>query len=193
MARRAPTGPDGELIVDADVLRALANPIRTQLLSALRRGGPGTATQLAERLRLDTGTTSYHLRRLASAGLIVEDSERGNHRDRWWKPAHPRTVFNDIDTTRAEPELATTFLHNIARLSGDEVLRYIDAAPTMPRAWQKVSGLNDTALELTPTELKRVLQEIDDVIERYRSEHKPEARGSHTVVIQYNGFPRLPL
>lgn len=192
MARRPPTGPDGELLVDAAVLRALASPIRTQLLSALRRQGPATATQLAERMRLDTGTTSYHLRQLAAAGLIVEDSERGNQRDRWWKPAHPRTVF-DLASTPGDPELATTFLHNIARLSADEVLRYIDALPTMPRPWQKASSLNDTAVELTPGELTKLLAELGAVVERYRREHRPGARGSHTVAIQYNGFPRLPL
>ncbi len=180
-----------ELVVDAQVLKALAHPIRTQLLSSLRRQGAATATQLARRLDLDSGTTSYHLRQLAAAGLIVEDDTRGNQRDRWWKSAYRTTRFDDLETARAEPELTATYLHSIVRLNTDELLRYLDALPTMPKSWQKAAGMNDTSLDLTPAELAGLLAEIEAVVERYRPPEGAEPRrGARTVVVQFNGFPR---
>ena len=58
--------------LDARSLRGLAHPLRMRLLSALRRGGPATASQLAEKLGESSGATSYHLRQLAAhpAALI---------------------------------------------------------------------------------------------------------------------------
>ena len=76
---------------DASGLKALGHPVRLRMLGLLRIEGPATATTLATRLGLNTGATSYHLRQLAQHGFIVEDAERGNARDRWWRAAHQST------------------------------------------------------------------------------------------------------
>ena len=57
-------------------LRALSHPTRLRMLKLLRIEGAATATQLAGRLGLNTGATSYHLRQLAEHGFIVEDPDR---------------------------------------------------------------------------------------------------------------------
>ena len=61
------------------------------MLGLLRSEGPATATTLATRLGLNSGATSYHLRQLEKHGFIVEDTSRGNARDRWWRAAHQST------------------------------------------------------------------------------------------------------
>jgi DNA-binding MarR family transcriptional regulator len=68
-------------------LRALTHPIRLRLLGLLRIDGPQTASDLARRTGLNTGSTSYHLRMLAKNGFIEKDQDRsreencsGNHR-----------------------------------------------------------------------------------------------------------------
>ena len=66
------------------------------MLMLLRLEGPATATQLAQKLKLNTGATSYHLRQLAEHGFIEDDTERGDARDRWWKAAHQST-HADLD------------------------------------------------------------------------------------------------
>src|SRR5690606_34588991 len=78
---------------DAMALRALAHPQRLRMLGMLRVDGPATATSLAQRMGLNSGATSYHLRQLARHGFIVEDETRGNARDRWWRAAHESTVM----------------------------------------------------------------------------------------------------
>ena len=40
---------------------------------------------LGRELGESSGATSYHLRALAAAGLIIEDLDRRKGRERWWK------------------------------------------------------------------------------------------------------------
>src|SRR5215212_10817955 len=76
------------VVLDVKGLRALAHPVRVQLVGLLRRFGPSTATRLAERLGVNSGTASYHLRQLGAAGFVEEDTGRGNARERWWRSVH---------------------------------------------------------------------------------------------------------
>src|SRR3954451_880596 len=80
------TPPPTILRLDPRGLKVLAHPLRSRLLTGLREHGPATATALAERLGTSTGATSYHLRKLASVGL-VEETDDGRGRERWWKAA----------------------------------------------------------------------------------------------------------
>ena len=57
---------------DVTAVRALAHPLRLELLDLLRFEGPSTATLLANRVGESSGTTSYHLRQLARYGYIEE-------------------------------------------------------------------------------------------------------------------------
>src|SRR5436305_15301036 len=68
--------------MSAEHLRALAHPLRLQLLQVLQAEGPATASQLGRLLGESSGATSYHLRALHPAG-VVEEAEQRNGRERW--------------------------------------------------------------------------------------------------------------
>jgi len=53
-----------------EVIRALAHPLRLQMLSLLT-GAPHSAAELARELGGSQANASYHLRRLEQAGLVV--------------------------------------------------------------------------------------------------------------------------
>ena len=65
--------------------RAMSHPLRREMLRHLGEHGPANATILAEVLGESTGTTSYHLRVLADAGVIEEVENCSNGRERWWR------------------------------------------------------------------------------------------------------------
>nr|BFE66758.1 hypothetical protein GCM10020092_000590 [Actinoplanes digitatis] len=67
-------------------LRAMAHPLRLQMLSLLA-SAPLTAADVARELALTHANASYHLRNLLSAGLIVQ-ARRGAH-PRWRRQALP--------------------------------------------------------------------------------------------------------
>lgn len=61
---RAPSSRD-------DVLAAMADPTRRQLLATLAAGGPATATALAQRLPITRQAVAKHLAVLSHAGLVT--------------------------------------------------------------------------------------------------------------------------
>src|ERR1700761_5736702 len=81
--KKAPTR-NVKRLTDPRALRALAHPIRLELVGLLRRLGPLTATQAAELIGESSGSTSFHLRQLAKYGL-VEDAGGGAGRERPWR------------------------------------------------------------------------------------------------------------
>jgi len=76
---------------DAKRWKAMSHPLRRDMLRHLGEHGPATSTTLAEALGENTGSTSYHLRILADAGVIEEVPEQTNGRERWW-----RTIPTDL-------------------------------------------------------------------------------------------------
>jgi DNA-binding transcriptional ArsR family regulator len=76
---------------DARRWKAMSHPLRRDMLRHLGEHGTASSTTLAEALGDSTGTTSYHLRVLADAGVIEEVPGQTNGRERWW-----RTVSVDL-------------------------------------------------------------------------------------------------
>jgi DNA-binding transcriptional ArsR family regulator len=193
-----PDGPHAEanaVVLDAKGLRALAHPVRVQLVGLLRKYGPSTATRLAERLGVNSGTASYHLRQLGAAGFVEEDAERGNARERWWRSVHRMTEFNDRDLADREPEAALAYLQSVAATYTLRTQRMLNELQTMPRAWRDTFDMSDWALRLTPDEAVALRQELRAVIARYRSDTPEEAanapEGAERVAVVTHLLPEL--
>ena len=80
----APDQPTGKLdtfvIDNAVTLRAIAHPIRQQILEELGLREYGRAADLAAALDQPANAISFHLRTLAKAGLIVAAPEHARDR-----------------------------------------------------------------------------------------------------------------
>lgn len=156
------------VVLDAKGLRALAHPVRVQLVGLLRKHGPSTATRLAGRLGVNTGTASYHLRQLDAAGFVEEDTGRGNARERWWRSVHRSTRFDDMELAEREPEATLAYLHSVAAAYTLRTQRAVNEFQTLPRAWRDVADMSDWALRLTPDESRRLHAELVALLDRYR-------------------------
>ncbi|MGW5639861.1 helix-turn-helix domain-containing protein [Streptomyces sp. NPDC003832] len=146
----------------------MAHPLRIQLVGLLRKFGPSTATRLAERLGVNSGTASYHLRQLGAAGFVEEDTGRGNARERWWRSVHQMTEFNDRELADREPEATLAFLHSVATTYTLRIQRALNEVQTMPPEWRDTFDMSDWALRLTPEEAISLRHELREVIHRYR-------------------------
>ena len=152
-------------------LRALTHPVRLRILGILRVDGPATATTLAERLRLNTGATSYHLRQLAQHGFVVDDEERGNGRERWWRAAHAAT-----HTTSPPPddlEAADTmdaYLQVVSTIYTEQMQRAMEERPLHTAPWREASTFSDWSITLSPARAKAVVEKMWAVIEEADAE-----------------------
>jgi DNA-binding transcriptional ArsR family regulator len=70
---------------DATRWKAMSHPLRREILRHLGTHEAATSTTIAQALGENTGTTSYHLRLLAEAGIIEDIPERAHGRERWWR------------------------------------------------------------------------------------------------------------
>ncbi|MFI6920851.1 ArsR/SmtB family transcription factor [Nonomuraea spiralis] len=182
------------IVLDAKGLRALAHPVRVQLVDLLRKHGPSTATRLAEHLGVNSGTASYHLRRLGAAGFVEEDTERGNARERWWRSVHHITRLTDDQLAEQEPEAVLAYMQSIAALYNLRTQRTLNELQTMPGQWRRVLDLSSIALRLTPQEAQRLREELEEVVSRYRPDlpgaAAPEGAARVSLITQL--LPELP-
>jgi DNA-binding transcriptional ArsR family regulator len=94
------------VVGDAKRWKALSHPLRGEMLRHLDEHGPATSTTIAEALGENTGTTSYHLRVLADAGIIEEVPERAHGRERWWRTFPTDHREPDYDSLSPEDRAA---------------------------------------------------------------------------------------
>jgi len=162
-------GPEG--------LKALSHPGRLRMLGLLRSEGPATATTLATRLGLNSGATSYHLRQLEKHGFIVEDTSRGNARDRWWRATHQYTRTDIADaTTPEEHDTHGAYIQTVAMIYAEQLQRAVEEMQLIPHAWLDASNLSDWTLQLTPARAKALVEALHDVVEAWpEDDGDPEA------------------
>ncbi len=171
-------------------LRALSHPVRLRLLELLRVDGPSTATALAAQLGLNSGSTSYHLRQLATHGFVTDDETRGNGRERWWRAAHqatrvPTSPAADGATDR---ESNDAFLQAVAVIRTEELQRAMEERPLLPDDWRGASTFSDWGLVLTPARAKQLVSAVAALIESWDEEEDVEGADHFTVAV--TAYPR---
>lgn len=179
---------------DLDQLKAMAHPVRLTMLGRLRTDGPATASTLALQLGLNSGATSYHLRQLARAGLIEEDTTRGNKRDRWWKAVHESTVTEPAAADDVEERAVLGAYHGVvAHQAAVQIEQAAAELAELPKDWADVVGASDYNVYLTPQQVRRVKNAVHEVLQEVAetsrdTEQAPE--DAAPVVFQFHTFPR---
>ena len=180
---------------DPSALKALAHPVRLRMLSLLRLDGPATASGLAERLGLNSGATSYHLRQLALHGFIAEDATRGNARERWWRAAHESTSFGEgegdeaLDAGLAFGQAAL----NWQIMQMQSALRnQVNLSPE----WRKASTISDYYIPLTAEQAEALIKRLQDILWEAMQgaplKEGPYPDGVDLFGVILHGFPRPP-
>jgi Helix-turn-helix domain len=151
---------------DPAVMRALAHPLRWELLEALEHAGTLTATQAGDVLGETPANCAFHLRTLAKYGL-VEEAGGGKGRERPWRRAisgMTMTTAHEDPTTAAAAEVLTEFvmteLLNRARTA-------LLAKPTLPDDLQNELGSSQNLRYVTPAEAKQLQSDLAAVLDRF--------------------------
>ena len=183
MTDRPGFDPERDQVLDTPGLRALTHPLRLELLGLLRTGGPSTATKLATQTGRSSGLTSYHLRQLAQAGLVVDADGTGGGRERWWRAAARSHHF---DSAGADPELTEAYERSVVQRVAAAAEHWVAQERTWPVEWRRTADLSDYLLDLTLEQAVALRQELAELAARYRR----EGTGPHRVSLQVQLFPR---
>ncbi|MFL6108172.1 MAG: helix-turn-helix domain-containing protein [Marmoricola sp.] len=162
-------GPEG--------LKALSHVGRLRMLGLLRSEGPATATTLATRLGLNSGATSYHLRQLEKHGFVVEDTERGNARDRWWRAAHSTTQTDSAHITSPEEhDTYDAYLQAVVLYQQDRLQRSLEERRLLPEGWRNAGDMSDFALRLTYARAEELVRAVHALVEDFQQDDEdPDA------------------
>ncbi len=171
------------------MLRALAHPTRLKILGMLRVDGPATATTLATRLGINTGQTSYHLRQLAQHGFVVDDEERGNGRDRWWKAAHQATITGDMPVRPEDREALDAYMQTVAVIYTQQLQAAVEEMPLLPLRWREASTLSDYHVRVTAEHAEQLTSKMHDLFMELR-EDEDDDPNAVDFVFQFQAFPR---
>ena len=143
------TGPS-ELHLTAEAVKVLAHPLRSRLVSQLRRSGPSSATELAGLLGTNSGATSYHLRRLETVGLVADTGD-GKGKERLWRAATEQDSWTQSEL--ADDEDALTALNwlsrDYVRHFAAKAEQWLDVEHDWPLEWVDQLGLNDNVALVT--------------------------------------------
>ena len=193
-------------ITDLATLKALANPVRLGLYELLVANGPTTTMSLADQAGVASGSVTYHLRVLASHGFVeAVESPGGDRRTSTW-----RAVPGGITWSRRQFEVngaaqdvldvaeQTLIDRRLERLRGwlASDLRHAGGA------WSDAALSTDVLMHLTPSELKELGQELQDVLDRWvrkggragesASDHSPDGTEERAAVVLFlQAFPRV--
>jgi DNA-binding transcriptional ArsR family regulator len=173
----------------AQLLRAMAHPLRIRLFGTLVRDGPATASELARRLGESSGATSYHLRILAKYGFIEDDSERNRGRERWWRAADEGLEWSLDTDDRGLLEADRAFARQLSVEYQRWLQRWHDEMPDWDRSWRAASTGVDRFYELTPSELRGLVDEVLAILDRYDDRRRRHGDDTERVTVLFHAFP----
>jgi DNA-binding transcriptional ArsR family regulator len=188
------------VVDDLDALRALAHRERSAILKLLMAGRSRTATECAQLVDASPSACSYHLRQLERFGFVERDdesdhAERVDGRMRRWKAAAIGFSLGGTRPSEATPEQLAVFsaVRHADRTENDRLERtfterFADLAPE----WQDAAEFSTYELQVTPTEVRHLLTEIDRLLLPYRVGARSGApESARSVHLELNAFRRL--
>lgn len=162
-------------------LRALAHPIRLDLLERLSTDGPLTASEAGRLIGETSGSTSFHLRQLARYGF-VEPADGGTGREKPWQLVGRGITWTDQDgvlvgeDTEALAEAGAGVASLLLQRATEDAAAWTARQATEPRPWRGAGEVLNTVRNLTAGQLRQLVDALVDIIGDDRPEPGPGTR-----------------
>ena len=169
-----------------ELYRTLTNPVRRRILDYLGRCEAANSTSVAQALGESTGTTSYHLRKLAEQHLIEEIAERSGGRERWWRrlPMDHRPAAPG-DRTPEERDMLRQF--RAQQLSTDiELALRAEEEFAGPDGWVQGSR---AGCYMTRPELLAFYDEYMGLLQKYGHTRAGAPDGARLIALRFFALP----
>jgi DNA-binding transcriptional ArsR family regulator len=135
-------------ISDPKAIRALAHPLRLDLLALLAAGGLATAAHCGRILGASQASCSFHLRQLAKYGFVEDAGAGPDRRERRWRVPDPRLTVQIAEGSD------TAVRRQIERLVVERemqaILDYSERQDGASPAWQHKAGIVTAMAVMSP-------------------------------------------
>lgn len=182
-----PPEPAGHVNGDQSaIFRTLANPLRRRILSYLLQHGEANSTSLARALEESTGTTSYHLRKLAEQGFVEEVPGKTDGRERWWR-ALPFHIQAPDPAKMVAAEWSAAIEHTKARAEHDIDLYFrVLTEYEGPEGWAQMSRGGSY---MTKQELLAFFNDYLALLRKYEHAGHGAPEGARPVALRFFAVP----
>jgi DNA-binding transcriptional ArsR family regulator len=154
------------LLDDPVAIRALAHPLRRDLMSIIGRLGKATTADAARELGISHGLASHHLRQLAKYGFVEQVAGK-DHRERPWRLVATSYTWGRARET-AEGSAAVDVLEQLtAERAVEALLDWQQRRADWPAGWRDHTGLGESTVWLTQAELAEITDAMDALLLRY--------------------------
>ena len=151
-------------ISDPKAIRALAHPLRLDLLQLLGSSGPATAAQCGRALGVSQASCSFHLRQLGKYGFVEDAGPGHDRRERQWRVAHARLsvrVGTDDGVVRQQVEQL------VVEREMQAILDYSRRPPGAEPEWQHKAGIVALMTALSPDDAAAIKEQWIALLEPY--------------------------
>ncbi|MFH7338137.1 ArsR/SmtB family transcription factor [Streptomyces sp. KHY 26] len=166
--------------------KSLGNPLRRRILEYLGRHGEANSTVLARELGESSGTTSYHLRKLAEQRLIEEIPEKSGGRERWWRALPFRHTTPDPATMTPDEYAAAAQLAHLKIEFDTDLYRRAHQEYRGPDGWAQVQRHGTW---MTREELHDFTRAYQALLDRYGHPRDRAPAGARPVLMRYYAVP----
>ncbi|MEU6996024.1 helix-turn-helix domain-containing protein [Streptomyces sp. NPDC046465] len=181
--------PETRVLTGQDIkafYKALSNPVRRDILSYLGEHGEANSTSVARALGESTGTTSYHLRKLADLKLIAEIEERSTGRERWWK-----SLMTDIFTPPGL-EMTADEREAAVKLGALKMAHDLNLVVRAYAGYDTSAGWNHihrSGLRMTHEQVASFVEEYQALLRKYATEPGDHPPGSRQMAVRLVALP----
>jgi DNA-binding transcriptional ArsR family regulator len=156
----------------------VSHPLRFRIMEVLREG-PSTSARIAARLGESRGSISYHLRRLAEVGAILEAPGLGTKRERWWERDPELVIFptaSDVEGRAIAERWAALFF------ARDEEVRRRFVTADVPLEWREAAAAASWFIRMTPQEAAELGARLYALTHDLRSRSDPPEGAAEALV-----------
>jgi DNA-binding transcriptional ArsR family regulator len=179
------------VLTDPEVLEALAHPVRLDLLNYLMSAGPATASTCARAVGDTPSNCSYHLRTLARHGLVASVASRDGRERPWQATITGFDIDPEADPQSAEGRGSAALMAASVALEQRSLREYLSHRDEVAAAWRAADQCSAYTLRVTPTELRRLAAQLDELIRPLiAATRESPVEGAELVQLGLYAFPR---
>jgi predicted ArsR family transcriptional regulator len=181
---------------DPRVLRAIAHPVRSRILTELDAHGSLRAADVAQLLGIPPNQASFHLRQLARFGLVEEDPTAArDKRDRVWRATQMAgydVSISDVEKAPGGKAASAVF----RRTKEAWAHRLVEDAYGDDRTPGIHRSVVEQTVRLTKHEARELTEQLVDLVDEWRLRNQTgggDERRTYHVFQIVQPFPDQPL
>ncbi|HEY9294421.1 MAG TPA: helix-turn-helix domain-containing protein [Microlunatus sp.] len=185
----------GVPVSDPRMLRAIAHPTRSRILSELAAAGPSRAADLARDLGIPANQASFHLRQLAKYGMVIEAPDQArDRRDRVWKVSAEHGYhlnLKSLGEMPGGPAAVTVYKDQLRSWAAYLVDRALDESDDHQESAGSRRSISDSEIRLTAEERDEMGAELDALFDRWtdRTRDRSVERSTYSYFLVFQPYP----